>query len=153
MNIIKSFETETAHIVRNAVSRRCRFSVHGHSYKWEVTVSGNVNPINGMVLDFIELKPIKEFIDKFDHAMVLWNEDNKEFIDFFLTNCERILIMKKNTTAENMAALVHNFTSQWLKTIDKNLICLEVKVHETRTGCAVANFSDDDDVLVYEHNI
>jgi len=148
MNIIKTFKTETAHIVRNAVSDRCRFNVHGHSYKWEVTISGDVKEENGMVLDFIELKPIKEFIDQFDHAMVLWSKDQKEFIEFFLTNCQRVLIMKQNTTAENMAALIHKFTQNWLDTNHKGLYCTSVRVHETETGCAEAISSNLNDILV-----
>lgn len=149
--IIKTFKTETAHIVREAVSERCKFNVHGHSYVWEVGIKGPVKP-NGMVLDFKELQPIKDLIDKFDHAMVLWADDDSNFIKFFLDNCKRVLIMKKNTTAENMASLVYNFVTEWLEVYHPDCSCVAVKVHETVTGCAKASSSDGDDVFTYFHN-
>jgi len=96
MKIVKSFETETAHIVRGATSNRCKRSVHGHSYKWDVEIFGVINPV-GMVVDFIELKPIREFIDQLDHAMVLWERDDVDFMNFFKNSCERVVIMKQKT--------------------------------------------------------
>jgi 6-pyruvoyltetrahydropterin/6-carboxytetrahydropterin synthase len=148
--IEKVFETETAHIVRGATSERCKFNVHGHSYKWEVEICGPVNDF-GMVIDFIELKPIKEFIDLFDHAMILWSEEENSFVDFFKTNCKRVMVMKKNTTAENMARLVHKYTNEWLNhrpggTPD-TYKCTQVNVWETRTGCGIATSSDTDDII------
>ena len=149
--IIKTFKTETAHIVRGAVSERCKYNVHGHSYVWEVGIEGPVKT-NGMVLDFKELQPIKEFIDKFDHAMVLWNSEDKDFINFFMTNCKRVLVMYENTTAENMAALVFKYTRDWLYKCHPEYKCVAVKVHETATGCAKANSCREEDILVYCHN-
>lgn len=145
--ITKIFTSETAHIVRNATSSRCKFNVHGHSYKWEITIEGFVSDKTGMVLDFIELKPIKEFIDKFDHSMVLWDKDEKDFKEFFLQNCHRIVIMNKNCTAENMASLVHQFIYVWLKKYKKfeNFKCIEVKVYETATSCGIAIDSSEYD--------
>lgn len=49
-------------------------SLHGHSYKLEVTVSGNVfdveTPSGGMIMDFADLKDIIErvVVDKYDHS-------------------------------------------------------------------------------------
>ena len=42
---------------------------HGHNYELEVTVSGEPDPVTGMVIDLNELKEIvnKEVIDKVDH--------------------------------------------------------------------------------------
>ena len=56
MEIIKKFRSETAHIVRNAFSKHCAFSIHGHSYIYEVGISGKVKD-DGMVLDFKRLLP------------------------------------------------------------------------------------------------
>ena len=49
-------------------------NLHGHSYKLEVTVSGDIttketNPKCGMIIDFKDLKSIvqKEVISKYDH--------------------------------------------------------------------------------------
>jgi len=149
--IVKTYRTETSHIVRNAVSIRCSENFHGHSYVWETEINGPVKE-NGMVLDFKELQPIREFIDKFDHATVLWEKDSEKVKKFFMEECKRTLIMKKNTTAENMASLVFYFIAHWLRENHPSCICAKVKVHETITGCAIANQCDSDDVLIYCHN-
>lgn len=155
ISISKIFKTETAHIVRNAISKRCKFNVHGHSYKWIVTIKGPINPETGMVLDFKELKPIGNFIDNFDHAMVLWGEDNPEFIDFFIKNTQRHLIMKKNPTAENMASLVHKFVVDWLTTnYGHEYFCKQIEVWETETGKATSTSHDGYDILLSpEHQL
>lgn len=152
--IKKVFKTETAHIVRNAVSERCRFNVHGHSYKWEVIIEGPMNVLTGMVLDFKELAPIKHEIDKFDHAMVLWSKDDPKFIRFFKDNTRRVIVMNENVTAENMARLLHKWVNDWLDTIfgpTNRYECVQVNVWETETGCAEAIESDEDDYIVYMH--
>lgn len=154
MKILKTFETETAHIVRDAVSERCKYNVHGHSYRWEVSItSGHFVQPNGMVLDFKELKPIKEFIDLFDHATVFWSEEDFKIIDFFRDNFKRVLVMEKNTTAENMARLLFKFTSNWLHVNynGREIFVDHVGVWETRTGCGIAEEFDERDILVYTH--
>jgi len=155
-NIIKKkFTTETSHIVRGAVSERCLYNIHGHSYKWFVAIEGNIQD-NGMVLDFKELQPIKEFIDLFDHATVFWRKEEQEIIDFFMQKFHRVHIMYKNTTAENMARLVFKFTQDWLDSLPKaasppyslNIKPSYVEVWETETGCAIASECDSNDILV-----
>jgi 6-pyruvoyltetrahydropterin/6-carboxytetrahydropterin synthase len=148
--IRKIFYSETAHIVRQAFSQSCAQNVHGHSYKWEVEIEGPLNKA-GMVLDFGELKPIKQFINLFDHAMILWEKDSESFKQFFLDNCERVVIMKENTTAENMAKLVYKFVHDWLriKKIPFSVVVKRVSVYETSTGCGIAEDCDESDVLVF----
>jgi len=146
MEIRKIFKTETAHIVRNAASLRCRYNIHGHSYIFEVFIEGPVNEKTGMVIDFTELKWIGKFIDQFDHATVFWSEEKPEIIVFFEEQFERVVIMKKNPTAENMASLVHKYVTDHITT--KDCYCSKVKVHETTTGCAIANNSNDNDRLI-----
>ncbi len=45
---------------------------HGHNYVLEVTVQGEVDPVNGMVMDLKELKAIleREIIEPFDHRFL-----------------------------------------------------------------------------------
>ena len=147
--ISKTYKTETAHIVRNAFSERCKFNVHGHSYKWVVSIKGEVNPESGMVIDFGALKPVKDFIDQFDHSMILWEQDDANFIQFFKNNTKRHIIMKQNTTAENMARLVHQWIDHWLFRIGGELWVDKVEVWETETGSAIATNSSCDDIIVY----
>ena len=103
---------------------------------------------NGMVMDFGDLKAVKMFTDLFDHATVFWSCEDPEMTEFFFNHCKRVLVMKKNTTAENMARLLREYTVEYLK----NKGCTNLKViagvYETRTGYAEASESDKDDVLV-----
>lgn len=147
--IEKTMRTETAHIVREAVSTRCRFNIHGHSYKWVVSITGPIQE-NGMVLDFKELKPIKDFVDLFDHSTVFWSKEDPEIIDFFDEHFQRVLVMQKNPTAENMARLLHKVTIDWAKNnpeIDYENYLVETKVWETDTGAAISTEHDENDFV------
>ena len=68
---------------------------HGHNYKIIVTVSGELDPVTGYVVDMKKLKDIlkKEVTDKFDHRNL--NLDTAEFKDL-------------NPTAENIAVVIWN---------------------------------------------
>ena len=148
MEITKFFETETSHIVRNAYSRACALSFHGHGYQYEVSVSGPVQE-DGMILDFIRLKPIKMFIDQFDHSTVLWEGEEESVKEFFKSNFERVLIMKNNPTAENMTRLVAKFVAEWVH-INFPLGNLHsVRIWETTTGSSTSNEYGQDDIFTY----
>jgi 6-pyruvoyltetrahydropterin/6-carboxytetrahydropterin synthase len=150
MNIIKKvMKTESAHIVRMASSERCKYNLHGHSGKWIIQLEGKIQE-NGMVKDFKDLKPIKQFVDLFDHATILWDKEEYKFKDFFMNNFKRVLIMKKNTTAENMARLLFKFTHEYYKN-NNNINVYKAEYWETETGCAIATEYDIDDILVYTH--
>lgn len=45
---------------------------HGHNYTLEVTVSGEINPVTGMVMDLKELKKLleSEVLDLMDHKFL-----------------------------------------------------------------------------------
>lgn len=154
MQIIKTFKTETAHIVREAISEKCKYNIHGHSYVWELCIEGELD-FAGMVVDFGALTPIKQFINIFDHSMVLWNQEDiySNSIEFFRQNFRRWIIMKKNPTAENMARLLLNTTNLIFKKMKLSCNAKSVTVHETTTGRAVAfdcDFLDTYDELSTE---
>ena len=52
---------------------------HGHNYDLEVRVTGEVDPVTGMLIDLFQLKEIikREVEDKFDHKNL--NEEVEEF--------------------------------------------------------------------------
>lgn len=153
ISITKQMKFEAAHVVRGATSKRCKYSVHGHSYVVEVTLSANKTDDRGMVVDFIELKPLKDFIDNFDHAMILWREEKQDIIDFFKNNFERVVIMNKNTTAENMASLFLAEAKRIFDTYNRdngiNYHVDSVRVWETTTGSATASSCDNEDKVIY----
>ena len=61
------FEFDSAHYLRN-YKGKCA-NLHGHNWKFNVTISGEVNPKTGMLMDFKELKTIVEekITGKYDH--------------------------------------------------------------------------------------
>lgn len=80
---------------------KCRF-LHGHTYTVVVKLASDQLNHLGMVADFGDVKAI---IDKWDHKMVLWDEDQIiQFGDQFGQETEMgIVRVPFNPTAENMA--------------------------------------------------
>jgi 6-pyruvoyltetrahydropterin/6-carboxytetrahydropterin synthase len=67
MIITKEFTFDAAHFIPN-YHGKCE-KLHGHTYKLQVSIEGDVNE-HGMVLDFAELKKIvkEHVIHKLDHT-------------------------------------------------------------------------------------
>ena len=112
MKIVKIIQWDMGHRVLNHRSI-CK-GLHGHRYKAEICVSGDLvfeSGISeeGMVVDFADIKKIsKEFIqEKLDHAFMVWEKD-KELINFF-NNSEghKPVIVPFTPTAENVAAYIY----------------------------------------------
>ena len=69
--VTKTFEFEASHKLPPPYEGKCSQN-HGHSYKLEVTLFGEIDPSNGMILDFSKLKKIvnDEIIEILDHSYV-----------------------------------------------------------------------------------
>lgn len=148
MLITKGFTFEGSHIVRNCSSKRCKFSIHGHSYKVWVTFTADGLDNGMMVMDFGLMKgTIKDFIDSFDHAYSMWSKETPDFKEFIYNNSARYIEMPVSPSAEAYAIM-------FFKVIDAILECTRfangecnvrlhsVRVHETATGYAEA-FRED----------
>jgi 6-pyruvoyltetrahydropterin/6-carboxytetrahydropterin synthase len=63
---------------------------HGHNYELEVKLSGEVDPVTGMLINLKDLKQIisEEIEDRFDHKNL--NLDCPEFDDQFIPTVENI---------------------------------------------------------------
>ena len=77
----------------------CSPNYHGHNYDLEVKVTGEVDPVTGMVIDLKYLKDlIKEHIEeRFDHKNL--NLDVEDFKDL-------------QPSAENMAIVIYNILKE-----------------------------------------
>ncbi len=78
---------------------------HGHNYKVIVGVKSETLDINGMVIDFSNLKAIVNgFLDTMDHALMV-NEVDKEFVQKVkeIFPFMKIIETPFDPTAENMA--------------------------------------------------
>lgn len=148
MRIRKQYKFESSHIVRNAVSRRCSHSFHGHSGIVEVFFKSNHLDNGGMVYDFGAMKDfVGSFLDMFDHSTHLWVDERPDIIEFFKTNNERWVVVPYNPTAENYALMFKDVINELLRISPYNngegdVYCSGVKYHETRTGYAEAEEGD-----------
>jgi 6-pyruvoyltetrahydropterin/6-carboxytetrahydropterin synthase len=142
MIIRKIFKFENAHIVRDCISRRCSYSIHGHSYKVEIKLYSNYLDNAQMVMDFGLMKVyIKDIIDSFDHAITLWSKDNKEYIEFAKKFSERWIELPVNPSAEQFSRVFFLIIDRILELMEfkngeKEVRLHSVIVHETDTGYA-----------------
>ncbi|MDC0598962.1 6-carboxytetrahydropterin synthase QueD [Gammaproteobacteria bacterium] len=89
MEIYKEFTFEAAHRLPNVPENHQCSRLHGHSFKIEVHVSGQVDKHLGWVMDFAEIKTaVKPIIAKLDH--------------YYLNDIEGL----ENPTSENIARWV-----------------------------------------------
>lgn len=116
--VTKVFMFEASHHLPHYVGA-CH-NLHGHSYKLEVTVRGNViadtnNPKCGMIIDFKDLKQIvnEVAVDKYDHSYLN---------DFF-----------PNPTAEIM---VEQIATDIITKLPKDIHLVSCKLWETTTSYA-----------------
>ena len=68
MELRKSFQFEAAHLLPGLPkAHKCR-RLHGHSFKAEIVVSGEVDPKLGWVMDYAEISAVfKPIWEKLDH--------------------------------------------------------------------------------------
>ena len=148
MLIRKLYKFENAHVVRNCSSERCKFSIHGHSYKVEVLLKSDVLDNGQMVYDFGLMKgTIKDIIDSFDHATAFWDKDNEEYIEMVKKHSMRWVSLPVSPSAEQFSRVIFMLVYQILDQTIKNNGEGEVEVdsvivHETDTGYAQCFFDD-----------
>ncbi|MBT5077568.1 MAG: 6-carboxytetrahydropterin synthase [Candidatus Marinimicrobia bacterium] len=148
MKIVKIIQWDMGHRVMNHRSV-CK-GLHGHRYKAEICVEGDiVNETGaseeGMVVDFADIKQIaNSFIhDKLDHAFMVWEKDI-ELLNFF-ENSEghKPVIVPFTSTAENVAAYIFNeLDGQFNDAFGTGLRLHSVKLWETPTSCAIFGRED-----------
>ena len=142
MIIRKEYKFENAHIVRDCSTLRCSQNIHGHSYRVEVLLESNYLDNGQMVYDFGLTKLyIKEFLDSFDHAITLWNKDNKEYLIDMKKHSKRWIELPVSPSAEQFSRIFFVAIDKILKLStmnnnEKNVKLHSIIVHETQTGYA-----------------
>jgi 6-pyruvoyltetrahydropterin/6-carboxytetrahydropterin synthase len=67
----KQFRFEAAHTLRRAIDAESSLRIHGHSYRAEVSVRGQADPISGMVVDLGLLEhALQDVRDGLDHRFL-----------------------------------------------------------------------------------
>ncbi|MFT5426073.1 MAG: 6-pyruvoyltetrahydropterin/6-carboxytetrahydropterin synthase [Gammaproteobacteria bacterium] len=113
MDIYKEFTIEAAHLLPNVPEgHKCK-RLHGHSFKIEIHVGGDINPELGWVMDFNDIKDsFKPIFEQLDHH--------------YLNDVEGL----ENPTSENLARWL------WLKLLPNLAQLKKIVVKETCTsGC------------------
>lgn len=68
MDVFREFTFEAAHRLPHVPDGHKCGRLHGHSYRVEVHVRGDVDPVSGMVIDFADIKAaFKPLEDRLDH--------------------------------------------------------------------------------------
>lgn len=113
MEIFKEFGFEAAHRLPNVPEGHKCARLHGHSFRVEVHVRGDLDPRLGWVMDFADVKAaVKPIIHQLDH--------------YYLNEIEGL----ENPTSERLAMWIWDRLVPTLPTLS------EVVVHETCTsGC------------------
>ncbi|MBE2286600.1 MAG: 6-carboxytetrahydropterin synthase QueD [Prosthecobacter sp.] len=106
--VIKDFRFEAAQTLPNLPCDHKCTKMHGHSFKLEIAIEGEVNPAIGWVYDHAEIsKAMKPIIDLIDHS--------------YLNEIEGL----ENPTIENMCAWL------WKKLAPQLPGLCEIVLHET----------------------
>jgi len=157
MVIRKLFKVESAHIVRNCSSERCKKSIHGHSAVVEVFFETSDKLDNGqMIYDFGLMKgTIKDFVDAMDHCYLLWNKEKDDFKDFIYENSSRVITLPFSPSAESLSLFLFKGVKAIINATQFNngegdIKVKAVRYHETVTGYAE---STEEDLHMLDFNL
>lgn len=136
IRITKEFQFEMAHALVGH-NGPCK-NIHGHSYKFNVTVKGKVkngteDSDEGMVVDFTIIKNIVKdlIVDQYDHSLVLWDKMNidKEQLSFM----NKLILLPFNPTCEN---LLNYYAALIKEELPSNLELTHLMLRETPSSYA-----------------
>jgi 6-pyruvoyltetrahydropterin/6-carboxytetrahydropterin synthase len=148
MRVTKEIQWDMGHRVTNHDSQ-CR-NLHGHRYKAEICVEGDLVDIEGvsdqgMVIDFGDIKKIatKYVHDVLDHGFMVWEKDQL-LLDFYKKNKDqKHIVVPFVSTSENIAAWIFNQLDKRLNDKYKTGLKLySVKLWETPTSVAICTRED-----------
>jgi 6-pyruvoyltetrahydropterin/6-carboxytetrahydropterin synthase len=150
MIIRKLYRFEAAHIVRNCSSDRCKYSVHGHSFRCELQLAADRLDRGQMVYDFGLLKNhVKCFLDGFDHATLFWEKESPAYAKAMKEHSKRWVQLPVSPTAEQLTRVIFVAARAILDNTEKanadeGARVHSVILHETETGSAQC-FAEDAD--------
>ena len=143
IRITKEFQFEMAHALLG-YDGPCK-NIHGHSYKLDVTVKGEVKEgtsesDEGMVIDFGIIKDIvKELIvDEYDHSLVLNEKMEIDKTQFDFMN--KLIIVPFQPTCE---LLLGHYADLIQSNLPSNILLHSLLLRETPTSYAEWHAADN----------
>jgi 6-pyruvoyltetrahydropterin/6-carboxytetrahydropterin synthase len=116
VELVKDFRFEAAHWLPNVPEgHKCR-RMHGHSFRGEVAVRGEVDPATGWLIDFADLKKaVDPIIHELDHYCLNdipgLSNPTSEMVAVWLWNrlAPQIPILHRVTIEETCSSRCHYF--------------------------------------------
>jgi 6-pyruvoyltetrahydropterin/6-carboxytetrahydropterin synthase len=116
--------------------------LHSYALAFEFTWSGNELDHRNWLINYGEIKPIREWLhNQFDHRTCIDFQDPE--LDIFKELDKRkvidLNIMYNGVGCEKFAEYVYNYVSEWTKTIvgDRDVILESVKIQEHPGNTAI----------------
>ena len=143
MKIVKIIQWDMGHRVLNHRSV-CK-GLHGHRYKAEICISGDIVSESGvseegMVIDFADIKQTAQKLIQIelDHAFMVWDKD-EELLEFFKhSKGHKPVIVPFTPTAENVASYIFHILEDKFSDIYKTGLSLQsIKLWETPSSYAL----------------
>lgn len=138
MWVTKEFTFDAAH--RLTFHEGLCSNPHGHLYKVHVGIEGELDN-NGLVLDFKELKALKNWLDEnWDHSYI--HSDTDEVGVYLAQQGFRTFNFQAEPTAENMAIFLMHKAKELFDSLVIDLADIKITVWETPTSFATVFLSD-----------
>lgn len=132
--ITKEFRFEAAHRLLKNYTGKCTNN-HGHSWLVKLHLEGENLDEKDMLIDFQELKILKQWIDEnLDHASLLWEQD--PMVNYIKESGQRFFLTAQNPTSEHIAKIIFHQSVQLFESSRIRVKCVEVNETCT-TGAAI----------------
>jgi 6-pyruvoyl tetrahydropterin synthase/QueD family protein len=151
--VTKEFSFEAAHILDAGCNEACSSTIHGHSYRYTVTLKTRSLNAQKMVLDFKVLSEIAGFAAKnWDHGILI-SEIRYRAMNGLGTlpqiGFEKLCITASNPTAEWMASYITSIVRDDVNYGSSSCVGIEVceittTVWETAKCCASCTWKKED---------
>lgn len=137
LTITRKMEFDAGHRIPDHKSQ-CR-NLHGHRYKLEITLIGDVieqegSSDNGMIMDFSDVKALAKthLVDVWDHAFLAYEKDTvvRAFLDSIPGH--KTVLIDRIPTVENLARTAFNILkAAYLDHYGTGLRLHKLVLHET----------------------
>lgn len=114
----------------------CRF-IHGHNWSFEFVFGSVETDENDFVIDFGKMGFLKNYVDSFDHALVLSERDpDAEDLESFLDSYAQIMLLP-STSCEGIARWLFQQVKPIVSEFFPRVRLLQVEVSEDSKNKAV----------------